>query len=543
MLVVWVVLLVIELVGSAEAACTGASPSWSSTIDRASVAACVANAVDGDTITVGAGNDTTTYTSAVVVNKSLTLQGQGIGVSTIRLGGTFLGPAFRLYKASGTLLNARITGFTFSCSSHDTSNQGVLQVGTSAGTTACMNVYVVGDWRIDHSRFINCGDVDPVNGVTGYSAIFTAGYTYGLIDHNTFDDCNGECLDIGADGTGNNPANPVSLQRALSYGQYTNGTVFVEDNTINYTLTAQSACQPNCYGYENFIDGNSGGRVVARYNTINQCSVCNGQAIFSSHETCASSRCDGATQGDVGSLAYELYNNTINQPSGAGGWNFYDQRGGRALVYNNTWTGNAPGHVVRYSNFRSYHRPNCDAQTQRGYGQFVHEVDGALISEGLVVNKTTLNGTINTVQCPTMASVSGFVTDFGAVVIGTEQIDYTGISGSQLTPCTRGARGTTAASHTTGASVNLLTFGVAIEQPNNSWVWGNTANTPLQLLSGTAPDYQPYDIRSNLQRPANPQYNASGTTFNYTAYPYPHPLQTGGFDTTPPAAPTGVRVQ
>ena len=532
--VVFLVLLGILWSLPANAACTGSSPNWTSTIDRASVATCVSNAIDGDTITVGAGDDSTTWTSTVVVNKSITIKGQGIGVSTIRLGGAFIGPALRLYKASSTLTNARITGFTFSCSSHATSDTGVLQVGTNAGTTACMNQYVVGDWRIDHSRFINCGDMDPVNGLTGNSAITTYGYNYGLIDHNIFDDCNGECLDIGADGTGNNASNPVSLQRSLAYGGYTNGTVYIEDNTINYNTLGS-------YGYENFIDSNSGARAVLRFNTINICPNCNGAAIFSNHETCASRSCDGQTQGDVGSLVYEIYNNTIHGPTGSGGWNLFDQRGGRGLVYNNTWTGKAPGHVVRYSNLRSYHRPLCDTNA-RGYSEIAHEAQAGFISEGLTVNKTTLNGTISTLQCPTMASVSGFATDFGAVIIGTEQIDYAGISGTTLTPCTRGANGTTAASHANGATVNLLTFGVALEQINTSYVWGNTSNSPIMVLTGNSPDYSTYDIRSKAQRPANFQYVADGTAYSYTPYPYPHPLQGGAADTTPPAAPTGLRI-
>jgi hypothetical protein len=385
--------------------------------------------------------------------------------------------------------------------------------------------------------------MDPVGGLTGNAAITTFGFTYGLIDHNTFDNCNAECIDIGADGTGDRPTSPVSLARSLAYGQYINGTVFVEDNTINYNTLGS-------YGYENFSDGNSGGRAVFRNNTFNICPNCNGAAIISNHETCAPRSCDGASQGDVGSLVYEVYNNTINGPTGTGSWNLFDQRGGRGLVYNNTWTGKAPGHTVRYSNLRSYHRPGCGAVNARGFSEITHEQQSGFTSEGLTVAKTTLSGTINTVQCPSMTSVSGFATDFGAVVIDGEQIDYTGIIGNQLTPCTRGARGTSAASHTAGASVNLLTFGVALEQPSNSYVWGNTSNSLIDILDGDAPDYAAYDIKSFAQRPGNYQYRNDGAAYSYTPYPYPHPLANGvrvsGGGSTPdppPAAPTNLRIQ
>lgn len=66
---------------------------------------------------------------------------------------------------------------------------------------------------------------------------------------------------------------------------------------------------------------------------------------------------------------------------------------------------------------------------------------------------TTLAGNINSaVTTIALASTTGFSTA-GATTIDNEVIFYTGISGSNLTGCTRGADGTTAASHNSGVPV------------------------------------------------------------------------------------------
>jgi hypothetical protein len=71
------------------------------------------------------------------------------------------------------------------------------------------------------------------------------------------------------------------------------------------------------------------------------------------------------------------------------------------------------------------------------------------------VPATTLSAGINSsVTTVTLTSVSGFNTS-GAVLIDAEWITYTGVNvgANQLTTCTRGAYGTTAAAHSSGAAV------------------------------------------------------------------------------------------
>ncbi len=84
----------------AAAACTGSNPTWTSTPDRASVAACVNNAANGATINVTAGSATWSPNISIV-NKSLTITGAGAS-STLITGG------FNLYNSG-----SRISGFRF----------------------------------------------------------------------------------------------------------------------------------------------------------------------------------------------------------------------------------------------------------------------------------------------------------------------------------------------------------------------------------------------------------------------------------------------
>ena len=69
------------------------------------------------------------------------------------------------------------------------------------------------------------------------------------------------------------------------------------------------------------------------------------------------------------------------------------------------------------------------------------------------VTASTLNGAINnSVTSIVLTSAASFTTS-GTVVIDSENITYTGKSVNTLTGCTRGASGSTAASHSSGAVV------------------------------------------------------------------------------------------
>ena len=90
---------------------------------------------------------------------------------------------------------------------------------------------------------------------------------------------------------------------------------------------------------------------------------------------------------------------------------------------------------------------------------------------------TTLNGAINSsVTTLTLTDASQFPssgTNF--IIIGSEEISYTGVSGNTLTGLTRGVAGTTAASHSDGATVTDSTDYIA---------WGEAASGDLIIEPG-----------------------------------------------------------
>jgi hypothetical protein len=399
---------------------------------------------------------TATWNSTLVITKSLILKGAENGTTVILMGADYT----KLVHIK-TCDIVRISGFTFDSQHRLLSASGMLLVGDSSTNPTG----VTRDFRIDHNRFINCSPLPyPVNGVTGWSAIGVYGYTYGVIDNNTFDDATGEVIGVCADG-------PDAYSRSLDFGGYTNGTVFIEDNTWNYN-----------HDGENMIDGNSGSRYTVRYNKIYANTGARIQKLIEDHETCATCSCDWKTKGDAGSAIMEIYENDVyNANSGYATGNvnrLVSQRGGKAVIYNNRINNNDTywGDLVRISNYRSANYGNCySASHTRGYSEWCHDYDAGYTTEGRLFGKTTLSGGVDAdTNAITVASVADFPTYGGSIVMNDEQIDYTGLSGMTLTGCTRGANNTQKAAHAGGTSVDLLIFGQCKEQPNNTYIWGNT---------------------------------------------------------------------
>lgn len=101
---------------------------------------------------------------------------------------------------------------------------------------------------------------------------------------------------------------------------------------------------------------------------------------------------------------------------------------------------------------------------------------------------TQLNGGINnSVTTITLTSTTGFPTGGGTILVNQELITFTGVSSNDITGCTRGTSGTTAASHTSGDTVRL-----AVGNANSAddfFGWGQAASggvttqTELRLWS------------------------------------------------------------
>ena len=87
---------------------------------------------------------------------------------------------------------------------------------------------------------------------------------------------------------------------------------------------------------------------------------------------------------------------------------------------------------------------------------------------------TTLNGShSNSVTTLTLTSTTG-LDAAGKVHIGTEEVSYTAISGNDITGCTRGANGTTAAAYSSGVAVTQFENGGVpksiVRTPDNNYL-------------------------------------------------------------------------
>ena len=124
------------------------------------------------------------------------------------------------------------------------------------------------------------------------------------------------------------------------------------------------------------------------------------------------------------------------------------------------------------------------ASTGRGLGSWGGIEAGVFTS--------TLSSSINTsVTTLTMASASSFPSS-GTVIIANELITYTGVSSNTLTGLTRGANGTTAASHSSGATVqdasgyagwNTAVSGDVVTAPG-LWSLDNFGNKLVATITG-----------------------------------------------------------
>jgi hypothetical protein len=263
---------------------------------RSDVQSAINAASDGDTVIVPTGNGT--WSSDVTLSKGITLQGAGVGLTNITQGGSDI-----LLSITGTEGKPfRVTGFTFNMSGGRASGTAFFATITVDGT--CKN------FRIDHCRLVNTGSVN-------LSGIEVRNYTYGLIDHCTFDGMQ----EVLINGEGD-----ADWERPISLGS-ANAT-YIENCTF---LNA------NKYGSgDDAVDSAHGARYVFRYNTVNDASITN-------HSGCPSGR--------RGAFSCEIYNNT-QVTARTDVYRVMHFRSGTGVVFNNTVTG-------------TWHGPNIHIDDER----------------------------------------------------------------------------------------------------------------------------------------------------------------------------------
>jgi len=160
---------------------------------------------------------------------------------------------------------------------------------------------------------------------------------------------------------------------------------------------------------------------------------------------------------------------------------------------------------------------------QAVYTFFRSPADGA--SDGI---STTLSAGINaTATTVPVASVTGMPTVGGTLTIGTEQISYTGISSLNITGCTRGINGSTAAAHNSGDAVLQFPNGMTDVQELNFRNSSTNVDTPMTKISRS--QYQAFSNKTDLGLPTQYWVQRFIDKTTVTLYLTPGSTQAGNF--------------
>ena len=161
-----------------------------------------------------------------------------------------------------------------------------------------------------------------------------------------------------------------------------------------------------------------------------------------------------------------------------------------------------------------------DGQTV--YTFFRSPADGT--SDGI---NTTLSAGINaTAVTIGVASVTGFATS-GVITIGTEQISYTGITNLNLTGCTRGINGSTAATHSTSDAVLQFPIGMTDIQEADYRVKSTSVDTPMTKISRS--QYQGFSNKTDKGLPTQYWVQRFIDKVTMTLYLTPGAAQDGNY--------------
>lgn len=277
----------ISLLPAQAATRTAASPSL------ADVSTAIAASADGDTVNIPAGS--ATWTSALSLTKAITLKGAGSASTKISANGiTMLSVSLTADKP------VRISGINFNNATGTTVPTLILAGKNYRGVGTTITAF-----RIDRCNFNN-----------GKRAVNPNGWCYGVIDHNTFVNC-----DIAVGVTGDDDA---AWSRAIEPGSA--NTVCIEDNV--FTINNSVAAEPNEQIYHQ-----EGTRTTIRNNTFDGHSYTAGNSLFFD---CHGNQ--GYYTGNIGTdfrgtILVEFYNNTMHAYKT---YRMLYIRAGTIFAYNNT---------------------------------------------------------------------------------------------------------------------------------------------------------------------------------------------------------------
>ena len=141
---------------------------------------------------------------------------------------------------------------------------------------------------------------------------------------------------------------------------------------------------------------------------------------------------------------------------------------------------------------------------------------------------TTLSAGINTsVTTIGVASVTGMPTTGGVITINSEQISYTGISSLNLTGCTRGINGSTAATHSTSDAVLQFPVGMTDIQEADYRVKSTSVDTPMTKISRS--QYQGFSNKTDTGLPTQYWVQRFVDKVTMTLYLTPGAAQDGNY--------------
>jgi hypothetical protein len=273
------------------------------------VSVAVSRAKTGDMVIVPTGR--ATWSKQLIIKKPMCLIGAGVGNTIISMNTGKPRKRAIVYspakpKFGGTF---RLSGFTFD----GQGTSGIL--GIECNYLYSCNV------RIDHNSFLNCPP----------AFLETKGQIYGVIDNNYF--------------TGSPHMDFYGTGYAWIYHPFSFGSadqLYFEDNTFE-----TDGCV-NTVGI--------GGRVCIRYNTF----TFTGGNIYPIHDMHGNQ-----PGGNSAGMGCEIYENTYN--AGLRNSQWWGMRGGKSLVYNNRYIGDAS------SVFGNYREEYIDSA---GVGIPFHEITG-----------------------------------------------------------------------------------------------------------------------------------------------------------------------
>jgi hypothetical protein len=491
----------------AVAACSGSSPTrTAASTSRADVNDCVTAAASGDTIMVPSG--TATWASAITLpsNTDLVLQ----GATVITCTGTAGASNYVCNAINNTNLTCnhdpgcfsvdmgasqRVTGFTMTTNATDLID-------------CTGNVSTADHFRIDHNRLVSTNGWQPIRCKGGSNGV----HPQGIWDHNRLE--NG--ISIHSNGTLDQLDECTTCQHAIWFEATPLGdsskVIYVE---ANYFVVAGTTT--------NFADGNYGARSVIRFNTTKGSSITG----FEYHSPQGSNR---------GYQRWETYNNhfidlDVNDNCYFG---MASLRGGTGVWFNNAMTGAVSGcnQSITMDNVRSADDVGgsvgmCNGSSAWDQGtsgqQGWHCRDQIGLGRDLTLWSHLTMPAWNQERKP--AYVWGN-TRTGSVV--TVDVDADGLSQVHIV-----------------ANRDFYDHSTATGSPQTVGVrTGTLANRPAGCTIGVA--YWSTDEAewNNLSAGVDGRlYKCTSTntwTLYYTPHPYPHPWTGSG--TTPPAAPTNLRI-